>query len=248
MTRSRHRQDKLAFFSLLAGTTSLIPIPFVDDWAYRFVRREMVEAVFSSGPVRITEEQLKELTEVEAPASQSGCLGRTAYLFIWLPIRFAVYFVLRLFKKVLIFLVIKEATDRVSLVFHEGYLFEYAARNNHLRLDSPQWPLRLRLSVEETVGTTDTSPVQAAVKRVFRESGALFSRVTRSTLALFRKLKPSHRRAVRVDRKQAAEFLDQEEKRLWEPAQLFMRLITGEADYLDQLAQLFLEHARKAGL
>ena len=72
--------------------------------------------------------------------------------------------------------------------------------------------------------------------------------MTRSTLALFRKLKPSHRRAVRVDRKQAAEFLDQEEKRLWEPAQLFMRLITGEADYLDQLAQRFLEHARKAGL
>ena len=120
MTRSRHRQDKLAFFSLLAGTTSLIPIPFVDDWAYRFVRREMVEAVFRSGPVRITEEQLKELTEVEAPASRSGCLGRTAYLFIWLPIRFAVYFVLRLFKKVLIFLVIKEATDRVALVFLRG--------------------------------------------------------------------------------------------------------------------------------
>ena len=36
MTRSRHRQDKLAFFSLLAGTTSLIPIPFVDDWGVSF--------------------------------------------------------------------------------------------------------------------------------------------------------------------------------------------------------------------
>ena len=74
------------------------------------------------------------------------------------------------------------------------------------------------------------------------------STVTRSTLALFRKLKPSHRRAVRVDRKQAAEFLHQEEKRLWESAQLFMRLISGEADYLDQLEHRFLEQARKVGL
>ncbi len=232
---------KLAFFSLLAGTTSLIPIPFVDDWAYRFVRREMVEAVFSSGPVPITQEQLKELTEARAQAARFGCAGRAAYMLIWLPIRFAVYFALRLFKKILIFLVIKEVTDRVSLVFHEGYLFEYATTRSHLLPARPDWPAQLRESVKATVAATDTSPVQAAVKRVFRESGALMSTVTRSTVSLFRKLRPSLA-DDRIDRRQADDFLEQEEKLLSEPTSLFLRLVTGEADYLARLEQRFLHH------
>ena len=161
---------RLAFFSLLGGSTSLIPLPFVDDWTLDWIRRRMILEL--GGPIRLPEEAVGVLLK-RGERPLSGCLN----LLIRTPFSLLIYLVKRLFRKIVYILAVKESTDRASAVFHEGYLLAAAARRPDLapevRAGRPEAVRQLAYAFVETFRQTDTSPVRYVVAHTLKGSRRL---------------------------------------------------------------------------
>lgn len=189
--------QRVTFYSVLAGLCPLIPIPFLDDRVQDAVKRRMTTVLARERGVALTERQRRYLSGTYS--EPKGCLARTGGLAFKLTVKL----VGKIFKKVLIFLALKEATDVASRTFHEGYLL-------HLLLDPatpPAWPppagsagpagpsgtdpdtaaWLARWAIEKALAETDPRPVNQAMRRAFRgrrglmkESARVLSREVRS--------------------------------------------------------------------
>lgn len=170
----------VTFYSVMAGLCPLIPVPFLDDRVLDAVKRRMTTVLARERGVTLTARQRDFLAGTWS--EPKGCLERAGGLAVKLTVKL----VGKIFRKVLIFLALKEASDVASRTFHEGYLL-------HLLLDPatpPGWPepgepraddgaWRARWAIDQAIGETDPRPVNRAVRRAFRGSGAVLRRSAR---------------------------------------------------------------------
>lgn len=164
----------VTFYSVLAGLCPLIPVPFLDDRVLAAVKRRMTTVLARERGVTLTARQRDFLAGTWS--EPKGCLERIGGLAVKLTVKL----VGKIFRKVLIFLALKEASDVASRTFHEGYLL-------HLLLDPatpPGWPeagkpqdddgaWRARWAIDRAVAETDPRPVNQAIRRAFRSSRGL---------------------------------------------------------------------------
>jgi hypothetical protein len=157
----------VTFYSLLAGLCPLIPIPFLDDRVLAAVRRAMVRTLARERGVALTPLQLEYLAGTYRVAS--GCwqqAGRAAYAL-------TVKLVGKLFRKVFVFLALKEGVDTASRAFHEGYLLHLLFDPAEPGTEAPADELaawRARWAMEGAIAEVDPRPVNQAIKRAFRGS------------------------------------------------------------------------------
>lgn len=156
--------QRIAVLSVLAGLCPVIPIPFVDDLALRFIRKRAIMAELDKGQVRPGRAQMD--VYLQGPTQLMGCL--TA-VFIY-PLK-------KIFKKIFIFLAIKDCVDAASQTFHELWMIRHAVNTAQLSQADltlePDGLMPLRRAVEATSQQIDTSPVNQVLKKGFSSSKAL---------------------------------------------------------------------------
>ena len=235
---------ELSFLSLLAGASSLIPVPVLDDWAFRFVRRQTLERILPEN-VSLSAQDYRTLVGESPGFFSRGCF----YSIFWAPIFMAGYVLKRLFRKVFFFLALKEATDRASQTFHEGFLLTYAFRDASRKQDlvrdlSTARLEQLHWAVQETLGDVDTSPVRKSLRAVFRTSqGVLFEAASH--------LARLARRGRQIEIPEAEEeeaTLEDERRLLNRTLDSLSRMLSAHRDYLDHVRTRFQHYASRRGI
>ena len=107
----------------LAGLSVLIPIPFVDDAFEGYFRKRIAGAVARSRG-RTLPNEVRAVIEEEDAAGRGGCAT--------LPARLVVGLFKRLSRKLLYFLTVKQATDRLSHYWHRAFLMDHMLASGHL--------------------------------------------------------------------------------------------------------------------
>lgn len=168
---------RVAVHGLVAGLCPLIPVPFLDDRVLSAVRRGMVRTLARERGVALSPVQVNYLAGTyRAPR---GCLARTGALVVALTLKLGK----KLFRKILIFLAVKESVDTASRVLHEGYLVHVLldpaiAGTRAPGDDADAW--RARWALEATLAAADPRPVEQAIRRTFRGSRGALRRAARS--------------------------------------------------------------------
>ncbi len=232
--------QRVTFYSVLAGLCPLIPVPFLDDRVLEAVKRRMTTVLARERGVTLSARQRDFLAGTWT--EPKGCLERVGGLAVKLTVKL----VGKIFRKILIFLAIKEASDVASRTFHEGYLL-------HLLFDPatpPGWPepgkpqdddgaWRARWAIDQAVGETDPRPVNQAVRRAFRGSGGL---LRSSARVLARGVRPGGARG-----EEGAEAVEAEEaSRLAGVVDPLASELWRERGYLDALEARFRHWHRTA--
>ncbi|MCH9647596.1 MAG: hypothetical protein K0U98_05110 [Deltaproteobacteria bacterium] len=171
---------RITWYGLLASLCPLIPFPYIDDWALAWVRRRMVREVLGNAQLQAATTEVRLLAgEVKRPFWH-GCLS---VIFLVPLFKIAIYLVRKVIKKILILLTLKEATDRFSETFHEGYLLHQAAIGGTLGEASgavgPGTAQKVRVAVCQACLEVDPRPLNQLIKRSFRGSRWLLVEASR---------------------------------------------------------------------
>lgn len=143
-----------------AGLAVLIPLPLADLLLERYFRRRMPPAIATAHGADIPRERLAGLVPTQPLLSASSCLT--------LPLSVVVFLLKRLSKKLLYFLTIKEATDKLSAYWLRAHLIDHVVRAGHL--DDPHDPQPTWTALEQVMSETDTSPLRQLARRAIRGS------------------------------------------------------------------------------
>jgi hypothetical protein len=107
----------------LAGLSVLIPVPFVDDAFEGYFRRRIPGAVARSR-ARALPAEVRAALDAEDAAGRGGCAT--------LPLRLTLGLLKRLSRKLLYFLTVKTATDRLSHYWYRAFLTDHMLAAGHL--------------------------------------------------------------------------------------------------------------------
>ncbi|MDZ4064494.1 MAG: hypothetical protein U1E22_07485, partial [Coriobacteriia bacterium] len=169
--------QRIALWSVLTGLCPMIPIPFVDDMALRFIRKRALRAELDRGGIRPGRAQLD--VYLAQPTNLMGCV--TAMV---------IYPLKKIFRKVFIFLAIKDCVDAASRTFHELWMIRHGVVSGQLTAADVTVEvdalIPLRRAVEATSRQVDTRPVNQVLRRGFvgskawlREGGRALGKVIR---------------------------------------------------------------------
>lgn len=174
----------VTFHGLLASLTPLIPLPLLDDWAAQWVESRQVRDTFRRHGVTAEAWHVEVLLWDGKEGSRQGCLA---------PIKFALklglYVLKRSFRKLLVFLLLKDCADRFSTSFHHGYLlhraFERGAIDRRV-LAGGERLIEVRQAMLLTCEAVDPRPFNQLVKRVLASSKRVLLEAARTFGRLLR--------------------------------------------------------------
>jgi hypothetical protein len=106
-----------------AGLSVLIPIPLLDLAFEHFFRRRMPGVIGKRNGRSLDKETIRELNRLP-PSCLQSCLG-------W-PILILFTFLKRLYRTILYFLTLKDASDNLSLYWHRAFLLDYMIRSGYV--------------------------------------------------------------------------------------------------------------------
>jgi uncharacterized protein (DUF697 family) len=162
--------DVVTFHAILAGLCPLIPIPFVDDLVLVQVRKRMVREVADKLGRSLEEPDVAVLSGAAQLEPGRGCVAGCLVV----GAKITVSLVLRFFKKVVVFLTLKEAVDKASLAFYEGVLLHHALTSHGavLRQDDERQAgaRRMRRAVVKALRDVELRPIQRIVAGIFQGS------------------------------------------------------------------------------
>lgn len=154
----------------LAGLSVLIPVPFVDDAFEAYFRRRMPERI-----ARARGRELPEGVEAELTQDRRGWLRNL----LLLPVRLTVGLLARLSRKLLYFLTVKKATDRLSHYWSRAYLLDHMLAAGHL--ETPR-SARIARAAMERVLAASSGPMRRVANGVVtraRDVGEMLRRARR---------------------------------------------------------------------
>lgn len=138
----------------LAGLALLIPIPLLDVFVEWLFKRRIPKAVAKRNGRAFSPYIIRYLNS--QPFSWIGCL-------LW-PISLTLLFLKRLFRTLLYFLTVKEASDKLSHYWHRAFLIDYMVRRGDL--DDEKTAKVAALAMYAVLGRLTTSPLNNLAKQV----------------------------------------------------------------------------------
>ncbi|MEM7480179.1 MAG: hypothetical protein AAF481_03300 [Acidobacteriota bacterium] len=176
------------FYSVLASLCPWIPLPWIDDWALRVVRRSQAKDCLRAVDAPVNDLKLRAATGTEGE-SGSGC-WRT--LLLWPVFRLIGYLIRKLFRKFLFILTIHDSTHRGAEVLCEGLLLRRAAVRGALNGGvggdtGVEEARRVRSAIEATLEEVDPLPLRRSVRGALSGSGRLLRRGARLLRRSFRR-------------------------------------------------------------
>ena len=147
----------------LAGLSVLIPVPFVDDAFEGYFRRRIPGAVARSRGRSIPAE-VRAALEAEDAAGRGGCAT--------LPLRLTLGLLKRLSRKLLYFLTVKTATDRLSHYWYRAFLVDHMLEAGHLA--DPDSARVAHRAMEQVLATT-RGPLPQVARQMVASSRNVWS-------------------------------------------------------------------------
>lgn len=151
----------------LAGLAILIPIPLLDVFVEWLFKRRIPQAV-----ARRNGRRLDPYTVYHLNNELFSCLG----CLLW-PIALLLLFLKRLFRTILYFLTIKEASDKLSLYWHRAFLIDYMVRRGDL--DNEHSAKIAAAALRELLNNLTTSPLHQLAQQVIGSMHHIFRTIWR---------------------------------------------------------------------
>jgi hypothetical protein len=185
----------------LAGLSVLVPIPFVDDAFEAFFRKRIPGAVARARGRALPADVRAVLAEGDGGG---GCAT--------IPIRLTLGLLKRLSRKLLYFLTIKAATDRLSHYWSRAFLIDHMLVSGHL--DNAASARAARQALDEVL-TTVAGPLP---------------RLARQVIASTRNVWPALRRARRGEEAEEMRQVRSEMEGHWDEAAGDLRTLAARYD------------------
>lgn len=240
---SQAELSRATFYGLICGSTSLIPIPFLDDWILNLLRRYMARDLLGQGHITLSFGQARSLTRLPSRWVDGGCLSAAGYGLVVMPLTVIWYVIKKIFRKLVIVFMLKEATDRAVLSFHEAYLLVLAGHRKSSRpmvLEGDRLAA-LRQALFDTLGETDTTVLSHVFKGIIRLNRKTLSQAGRQSVKTWRRLRRKSGPEVRAE---ATEAMHQEELLLEGVGRQASEKILVETGHLEDLEERFEAKAR----
>jgi hypothetical protein len=156
MTEARTRFDWVIYAdATFAGLSVLIPIPLLDVAFEHFFRRRMPGVIGKRNGRTLNKEIILELNRLP-PGCLQSCLG-------W-PILILLTFLKRLYRTILYFLSIKDASDNLSLYWHRAFLLDYMIRSGYV--DDPTTMPIAAEALRQLLDDITTSPLSQLAQEI----------------------------------------------------------------------------------
>jgi hypothetical protein len=170
--------SRVAFHSVAAGLTPLIPVPFLDDYALQQVREKMVRDLLKERGLPAPDKAVAVLAGSHVRTSIGGHLMSFLKTLVLLPVK-------KLFRKAFFVLWVKDCVDMASVSLHHGYLLSHALDRGDL--DAPGLvegpaPTRIHDAIAAACKEMDTRPINQILKRLFASSRLLMAEAARAFL------------------------------------------------------------------
>ncbi len=175
----------VALSALLAGLCPLIPLPFVDLWALRLVRRRAVADLLRGDGLAAGGRQVRILAGEEAPGS--GCI---VGVLVWGTLKILFYILRKVFRTLLFVLTLRESVHRASELFTEAYLLRHAAVRGVAAAAlgaGDDGARRLRAAVAAAAAEVDDRPLRRTIRGALAGSWGLLRRGARALVRALRR-------------------------------------------------------------
>jgi hypothetical protein len=151
-----------------AGLSILIPIPLLDVLFENLFRRRMPGVIGKRNGRAFDKATIAELNHLP-PGCLQGCFG-------W-PILIILTFLKRLYRTILYFLTIKDASDNLSLYWHRAFLLDYATRSGHID-DAATVPVAAQ-TIRQLLDNITTSPLTQFAQQIVSSVSHIFGTLRR---------------------------------------------------------------------
>jgi hypothetical protein len=138
-----------------AGLAILIPVPLVDVAFEQFFRQRMPRIIARRNGIQLPPRMQMELNRGRFSCLQSCLMA---------PVLLTLLLLKRIFRTILYFLTIKEASDLLSLYWHRAFLLDYMCKAGYLR-DEETGTIAAE-ALRQTLETITTSPLNQLAKQV----------------------------------------------------------------------------------
>ena len=133
-----------------AGLSILLPFPFVDSWLEDYFRRRMPRDIAKRRGRVLSRAAIREVNRTRGEGFLKGCL-------MW-PVEQVIYLVRNMYRTLVYFFTIVDATDKLSHYWHRAFLLDYMITRGHL--DTVEGAATAGEAMRRVLGTTDTSPIR----------------------------------------------------------------------------------------
>ncbi len=168
---------RVALHAVASGLTPLIPVPFLDEYALRRVREQMVRALLRERSLSTTDRTVAVLAGLyPRHGSRVQQFASKAALFsLRLTWRKA-------YRRLATALWVKDCADMASLSLHHGYLLQHALERGDLTASTltEDTARRVHSAIDAACKELDARPVNQVLRRLFAGSRLLLDELTKA--------------------------------------------------------------------
>ena len=170
--------QRVAMYAVASGLTPLIPVPFLDDYALRRVREQMVRTILRERSLSAPHRTITVLAGLypRQGSRMQQFLSKTALLSLRVTWR-------KGFRRLATALWVKDCVDMASLSLHHGYLLQHALERGDLTADTlarEDAARRVHRAIDAACKELDARPINQALRRLFDGSKLLLAELTRA--------------------------------------------------------------------
>ncbi len=219
--------QRVALHAVASGLTPLIPVPFLDEYALRRVREQMVRSILRERSLSAADRTVTVLAGLH-PREGSRLqqfVGKAALLSLRLAWRKA-------YKRFATALWVKDCVDMASLSLHHGYLLQHALTKGHLdalSLANEDTARRVHSAIDAACKELDARPVNQVLRRLFTGSQLLLTELAKA----LDKWTGSPRTPQQGEAQEVASLAERLAAAMWE-----------ERGYFQSLESLYEKHFR----
>ena len=224
----------LVAHALVVGLTPLIPVPFLDDWTRDRLRRWQVAQRAKTHDRPLDDSAISTLALDAKAFRLSGCLKGCALTAVFKAGFYVVkQLSFKIFRKIVIFFMIKDCADRFAGTLDEGVLLEHALLGDRLKDPSPETVRRVRQAVETACSEVGRGPIEQIARATFQGSRSLIRHAGRELSRRLRALRRSGSQQI------APELEKEGEEELGSLIDTLTGELEDETAYFDRLIERF---------
>jgi hypothetical protein len=169
---------RVALFAVASGLTPLIPVPFLDEYALRRVREQMVRTLLRERSLTAAERTITVLAGLYP--RQGSRVQQMASKLALVSLRVTWK---KAYRRLATALWVKDCVDMASLSLHQGYLLQHALGRGDLpqaTLSNPDQARRVHGAIDAACKELDSRPINQALRRLFAGSRLLLAELSRA--------------------------------------------------------------------
>lgn len=160
-----------------AGLAVLLPIPFVDSWLEGYFRRRMPQDIARRRGRVLSRAVIREVNRNRGEGFLRGCL-------LW-PVEQVFYLVRNMYRTLIYFFTIVDATDNLSYYWHRAFLLDAMIIRGHL--DTTGSAAIAGEAMRRVLKTTETSPVRNLAQETINFASEHVRGLTRAVFRFLRR-------------------------------------------------------------